>query len=263
LAWVVGQWEGPPWALALAATILGARFTGLAIRRVSRGCAMPGAWTVLAAPANQAWRREGWRRRRQGRRAVPRSWTVRGLAECGVYARGLLRRITRLGGHPFGRITTGGPWRLQGQGRGVARQTLGPEPGTAWQGTGIACTGRHRQRHCPLLVCWEAGDTEPWGRLTVQPPEARTAWWYGVRAWIEPGCKSPKRAGWPWQRPHRTTPARAAHLWLAVAVAPLGLLRVGGEAEETIPGSTVPAVPALGAPQAACGLRQQERQGQA
>jgi hypothetical protein len=37
-----------------------------------------------------------------------------------------------------------------------------------------------------------------------------------------------------------TKPARAARLWLAVAVATLWLLSVGGEAEETLPASTVP-----------------------
>jgi hypothetical protein len=57
--------------------------------------------------------------------------------------------------------------------------------------------------------------------------------------------KSTKRAGWQWQRPPMTQPDRAARLGRAVAVATLWLLRGGGEAEETIPGSTVPAVPAL------------------
>jgi hypothetical protein len=42
-----------------------------------------------------------------------------------------------------------------------------------------------------------------------------------------------------------TKPDRAARLWLAVAVATLWLLSVGGEAEETIPASTVPEVTAL------------------
>jgi hypothetical protein len=42
-----------------------------------------------------------------------------------------------------------------------------------------------------------------------------------------------------------TRPDRAARLWLAVAVATLWLLSVGGEAEETIPASTVPDVTAL------------------
>ena len=57
--------------------------------------------------------------------------------------------------------------------------------------------------------------------------------------------KSTKRAGWPWQRTHRTTPDRAARRWLAVAVATWWRLRVGGEAEATIPASTVLDVTAL------------------
>ena len=81
--------------------------------------------------------------------------------------------------------------------------------------------------------------------LTDLPPEASTACWYGLRAWVEQGFKSTKRAGWPWQRTHLTQPAWAARLWLAVAVATLWLLRVGGEADATIPASTVRDVTAL------------------
>ena len=64
LAWVVDQWEGTPWALARAATTLGTRFTVWAISGVSRGCAIPVAWTVLPATAQHAGRREWWRRLR-------------------------------------------------------------------------------------------------------------------------------------------------------------------------------------------------------
>ena len=78
--------------------------------------------------------------------------------------------------------------------------------------------------------------------LTDLPPEASTACWYGLRAWIEQGFKITKRAGWQWQRTHMTQPDRAARLWLAVAVATLWLLSVGGEADATIPASTVPDV---------------------
>jgi hypothetical protein len=245
LAWVVDQWEGTQVALALDATTLGTRFTVLAISVVYRGCAIPVAWTVLEATAKHAWRREWLRMLRQVRRALPRSWTVLVLADRGLYARWLFRRITRLGWHPFLRINTGGTFRPQGQVRGVPLKTLVPEPGTTWQGTGIAFKGRHRQLHCTLLACWEAGYKDPWLLLTDLPPEASTACWYGLRAWIEQGFKSTKRAGWPWQRTRMTTPERAARLWLAVAVATLWLLSVGGEAEETIPASTVPAVTAL------------------
>ena len=177
---------------------------------------------------------------RQVRQAVPPTWTVIVLADRGLYARWLLRRITRLGWHPFLRINTGGTFRPQGQVRGLPLKTLVPQPGTSWAGTGIAFTGRHRQLHCTLLARWETGDKDPWLILTDLPPDASEACWYGLRAWIEPGFKITKRAGWQWQRPPMTHPERAARLWLAVAVATLWRLSVGGAAEETIPESTVP-----------------------
>jgi hypothetical protein len=61
----------------------------------------------------------------------------------------------------------------------------------------------------------------------------------GCDCHIEPGFKLTHRGGWPWQRTRRSAPQRAARLWVAVAVATLGLLRVGGRAEETIPASTL------------------------
>jgi hypothetical protein len=203
------------------------------------------AWTILPATAKHAGRREWVRMLRQVHRAVPRTWTVIVLADRGLYARWLCRRITRLGWPPCLRINTGGTFRSQGQGRAVPLKTLVPEPGTPWQGTGIAFQGRHRHRPCTLLACWEAGYQDPWLIVTELPPEASTACWYGLRAWIAQGFKITQRAGWQWQRTHMTQPERAARLWLAVAVATLWLLSVGGEAEETIPASTVPDVTAL------------------
>src|SRR5713226_861834 len=245
LGWVVSWWQGTQLALALDATTLGTRFVVLAISVVYRGCAIPVAWVIVPAGAKHAWRREWLRMLRQLRPAIPKGWTVIVLADRGLYARWLFRRITRLGWHPFLRINTGGTFRPKGQVRGVSLKTLVPEPGTTWQGTGIAFKGRHRQLHCTLLARWEAGDKDPWLILTDLPPEASTACWYGLRAWIEQGFKITKRAGWQWQRTHMTKPERAARLWLAVAVATLWLLSVGGEAEETIPASTVLDVTAL------------------
>ena len=83
LAWVVGQWEGTQLALALDATTLGTRLTVLAISVVYRGCAIPVAWTVLAATAKHAWRRAWLRMLRQVHRAIPRAWTVLVLADRG------------------------------------------------------------------------------------------------------------------------------------------------------------------------------------
>ena len=63
---------------------MGTRCTVLAVRVVYRGWAIPVAWTILAATATHAWRREWLRMLRQVRRAVPRSWTVIVLADRGL-----------------------------------------------------------------------------------------------------------------------------------------------------------------------------------
>jgi hypothetical protein len=237
LGWVVSWWHGTPLALALDATTLGQRFVVLAIRVVYRGCAIPVAWVILPAGAKHAWRWE-WRRRLCRRRpAIPPGWTVIVLADRGLYAPWLLRRITRLGWHPFLRINTGGSFRPTGAPCWRPWAPFVPQPGTSWRGTGLALT--RNQVPCTLLARWEAGYKDPWLILTDLAPEASDAGWYGLRAWIEQGLKITKRAGWQWHRTRMSAPDRAARLWLAVAVATLWLLSVGGEADETIPASTL------------------------
>ena len=121
-----------------------------------------------------------------------------------------------------------------------SRAPTGKVPGTAFKPCPL---------HCTLLACWEPEQAERWRLVTDLPPAASTAAWDGLRAWIEPRCKLTKRGGWQWQRPRMTHPARAARLWLAVAVATLWLVSVGGVAEDAIASSTVPDVTAvLGAP---------------
>jgi hypothetical protein len=244
LQWIISQWQGTQLALALDATTLGTRFTVLAISVVYRGCAMPVAWTILPANQPHAWRREWLRMLRQLRPAIPTGWTVMVLADRGLYAGWLFRRIVRLGWHPFLRINVGGTFRPTGQAHFARLTTFAPHVGTRWRGTGTAFKSPLRQLNCTLLACWEEGYTAPWLILTDLPPEASDACWYGLRAWIEQGFKVTKRAGWQWQRTHMTEPQRAARLGLAVAVATLWLLSVGGMADASIPDSTLPDVSA-------------------
>jgi hypothetical protein len=222
LSWVLSWWRGTQLAIALDATTLGSRFVVLAISVVYRGCAIPVAWVVLEAGKKQAWRREWLRLLRQLRPAVPRGWTVIVLADRGLYARWLFRRIVRLGWHPFLRINNGGTFRPEGSPVSRPLTSLVPEIGTQWSGRGTAFKGRGRQLACTLLARWDAGHQDPWLILTDLPPEASDASWYGLRAWIEQGFKVTKRAGWQWQRTRMSDPARASRLWLAVAVAHCG-----------------------------------------
>lgn len=239
LQWIVGQWQGTQLALALDATTLGTRFTVLAISVVYRGCAMPVAWTILPANRPHAWRREWLRMLRVLRPAIPQDWTVIVLADRGLYAGWLFRRIVRLGWHPFLRIKTGGTFRPDPQATFQPVARFVPRPGTHWHGTGTAFKSSQRRLRCTLLARWDEGYTDPWCILTDLPPEASEACWYGLRAWIEQGFKVTKRAGWQWQRTRMTEPQRAARLWLAVAVATLWLLSVGGMADAAIPDSTL------------------------
>ena len=252
LGWVLSWWEGTQLALALDATTLGARFVVLAISVVYRGCAIPVAWTVLPATEKHAWRGEWVRMLRQLRRAIPPALTVIVLADRGLYARWLYRRIVRLGWHPFLRIKAGGTFRPQASTRFQPLRTFVSQLGSRWQGRGTAFVSRPSRLDCTLLACWEEGYKEPWFILTDLPPESSEACWYGLRAWIEQGFKITKRGGWQWQRTRMTDPERAARLWLAVAVATLWLLSVGGEAAEAIPPSTLLDVTGL--------LAQQRRQ---
>ena len=239
LRWVLHRWQGTQLALALDATTLGTRFTVLASSVVYRGCAIPVAWTILPANQPAAWRRHWLRMLRQLRPAIPPGYTVIVLADRGLYAPWLFRRIVRLGWHPFLRINSGGTFRPDPQATWRPLASFVPCPGTRWRGTGTAFKRPQRRLRCTLLACWEEGYTAPWLILTDLPPEASEAGWYGLRAWIEQQFKCIKRAGWQWQRTRMTQPARAARLWLAVAVATLWLLSVGGAAEEAIPESTL------------------------
>jgi hypothetical protein len=100
LAWVLSWWEGHQLALALAAPTLGHRLVVLVISVLSRGCAIPVAWTVVPATETQAWRGEWLRRLRHGRAAVPRRFGVSVLADRGLSARWLFQGMIRKGWHP-------------------------------------------------------------------------------------------------------------------------------------------------------------------
>ena len=98
---------------------------------------------------------------RQVRRAVPRAWTVIVLPDSGVVCPLAVLAYHPLGPAPLFAHQHGSTFRPTGQVRGVPLKTLVPEPGTTWQGTGIAFKGRHRQLHCTLLACWEGGAQTP------------------------------------------------------------------------------------------------------
>jgi hypothetical protein len=118
----VGHGQGPPRAVARAATTWGLRFTGLAVRGGARGGASPVAWTLWPANQPAAWRGHGRHRRRRRRPALSTGPTLIVWADRGLAAPWRWRRLVRLGWPPCRRLHRGGPFRpALPAGRGGAR----------------------------------------------------------------------------------------------------------------------------------------------
>jgi hypothetical protein len=231
LGWIVSLWTSTQIALTIDATWLGDRFVVLAIWVVYRGCAIPVAWTILPAQQKRAWRREWLRMLRMLRPAMARTWTVLILADRGLYARWLFRRIVRLGWHPFLRIKAGCKFRPTGQAQFVWLRDLVGQVGRRWRGSGTAFAWPDCQLACTLVAWWGDGHAEPWFVLTDLPPDSCDAQWYALRGCCEQSFKCGKRGGWQWQQTQMRDPARAARLWLALAVATLWMLTIGSDLE--------------------------------
>lgn len=245
LCWVVSllPQTAAQLALGMDATTLSDRFTVLCISVLSRGCAIPVAWKIVCSGEKGAWE-PYWKdlfTKLGG--SVPAHWTVIVLADRGLYAPWLFSHLVALGWHPFLRINRGGKVRPVGSCTFVWLSSLVPTPGTGWCGR-VDCFVENTL-HCTLLACWQEGYADPWLILTDLPPQSANVAWYRMRNWIESGFKDTKRGGWQWHQTKMTDPARASRFWLAIAVATLWVLSVGGEVEATAPEPTLSPLPEL------------------
>jgi hypothetical protein len=240
LRWVLRDWKARQLAVALDASSLGSHFVVLCVSVVYRSCAIPVAWTILPANVPGSWKRPWLRLLRRFRGALPADWSVVVLADRGLYAKWLFESICRLGWHPLLRITGVGKFRPKKGKQYMPLTSLAPCPGRHWCGRGTAFTTVEARLRCTLLAFWGPGHAEPWLLLTDLAPQLSDAAWYGLRSWIEQFFKDDKRGGWQWQHTRMTDPGRAERLWLAIAVATLWLVRVGGEDEGQAGGSLPP-----------------------
>jgi hypothetical protein len=243
LRWVLAWWSPAERRLALAldATTLGARFVVLTISVVYRGCGIPVAWVVVPAGKKGAWRPHWEELLRSLKGVVPAEWQVIVLADRGLYAPWLFEAIVAVGWQPFLRINVGGMARRQAGGGWGPLTRFAPTPGRCWSGK-VVCF-KERSLRCTLLAAWTPGYRDAWLVVTTVPPEVAEVAWYGMRPWIEASFKDTKRGGWQWQQTRMSDPGRASRLWLAMAVAMLWVLSVGGEADASLPASSLEALP--------------------
>jgi hypothetical protein len=245
LSWVLSWWSNQAHNLALGmdATTLSDRFTVLAISVLYRGCAIPVGWKIVRSNEKGSWEPYWKELFTLLQASVPKGWTVIVLADRGLYAPWLFKHIVTVGWHPFLRINLGGKVRPVGTETWLWLSTLVPQTGTAWSGCVDSFVGKTLR--CTLLARWDEGYADPWLILTDFAPESANVVWYAMRSWIEGGFKDTKRGGWQWHQTKMTDPARASRLWLAIAVATLWVVSVGGEADASVPTSTLESLPLL------------------
>ncbi len=245
LGWVLSWWadEEHRLALALDATTFKQVFTVLVVSVMYRGCAIPVAWCVLSATKKGQWR-DHWESLLDVLVPnVPADWTVLVLADRGLYAKWLYQGICKRGWHPFLRINQQGLFRPDGSTCFRPLCGLVQPSRPIWSG-GVTCfKTTSAQLDCTLLARFDPVYTDPWLILTDLPSHIADIAWYGMRSWIEAGFKDLKRGGWSWQHTKMTDPARAARLWLVIALATLWVLSVGGYAEAAIPVCSLPFLP--------------------
>ncbi len=245
LRWLLSWWpiQEPRLVFALDATTLSDRFTVLAISVLYRGCAIPVAWKVVVAGAKGTWQPYWKDLLTLLGGCVPAEWLVLVLSDRGLYAPWLYQQIMVLGWHPFLRINHQGNFRPLGQDTFRPLSSLLPKVGCAWCGEVICFSEPKSRLRCTLLARWEDRYHEGWLVVTDLVPTSTAVAWYGMRSWIECGFKDCKRGGWQWHQTKMTDPARAERLWLAIAVATLWVVSVGGEADASLPVSTLDALP--------------------
>ncbi len=237
IQWVLSWWgvDERHLALALDASSLGSTFVVLSLSVVYRGIAIPVAWKVLKAAEKGAWKDEWLALLDSVTGAVPKNWQVIVLADRGLYASWLFHAIRNLGWHPFLRINRGGKFCPQGSSPFLPLDCFVSKTGQPQAQTGTCFKKDPIQ--ATLLTCWLPGYQDPWLIVTNLQPEQAQAAWYGMRSWIENGFRSAKRCGWQWQNTRMTDPARATRFWLALSVATLWAVSVGGEADASLPAS--------------------------
>lgn len=236
-AWLISLWNSTQIAIALDPTALSDTLTVLAICVLYKGCAIPIGWTILIGNEKHPWNEEWLKMLKILIPAIPSDWETLILADRGLYSPILFRGIVKLGCHPFFRVNKNGMFYSK-DGRSNLFFTFAPKAGTYWVGEGIAYSKNSIK--CTLLAYWEEGYTDSWFILTDLPANSADASWYALRYWIEHFFKRLKSGGWLWQNTHMKDPKRVERFWLAIAIATLWTLSVGGSIDETIPEISCP-----------------------
>ena len=240
LSWILSWWSSSEKSLVLAApaSTLGQRFTLLVISVVYRGCGIPVAWKIVSATKKGSWQPHWLKLLSKLKDAVPDEWWVIVTTDRGLYAPWFYQAIAEQGWHPFMRINHQGYYRCCARKQFVPLSELITQVGQFWSGK-VTCF-KTNSLSCTLLARWDEGYADPWLIVTDLNPQQAQVCWYGMRSWIECLFKDLKRGGFGWHHTKMDDPERAERLWLAISVATLFLVSVGGKSEINLSPSSLP-----------------------
>lgn len=218
--------------IALDATCVGQNFTVLSINVLIAGSGIPVAWKIVKATQKGSWK-PYWKELLSAlKEIVPTTWQVIVAADRGLYADWLYQEIVHNGWHPFLRINHQGQYQISGSSSWHPLATVVDCDGISWSGL-VRCF-KTNTIECTLLARWEPNYKDPWLILTDLNPCDCQIDWYGFRSWIECSYRDIKSDGWQWQRTRLVSPQRAERHWLAMAVALLWTISLGGEGEQPV-----------------------------
>ena len=240
LNWILSWWSSSEKSLVFAAdaSTLGQRFTILVISLVYRGCGIPVAGKIVRATEKGSWKPYWLKLLEKLKDGLSEDWWVIVTTDRGLYAPWLYQAIQELSWHPFMRINHQGSYQSAPISTWTPLSALITEVGQSWSGR-VNCF-KTNTLSCTLLAQWDEGYADPWLIITDLSPQQAKICWYGMRSWIECLFKDMKRGGFGWHHTKMTDPKRAERLWLAIAVATLYLVSIGGQAETNLPASSLP-----------------------
>ena len=215
--------------IGMDATNIGQNFTVLSINVLYRRCSIPVAWKVVKGTSKGSWK-PYWKELFQSLKdIVPKDYFVIVSADRGLYADWLYEEIVALGWHPFLRINHQGQYCNSGSDSWQALATIVTPKVKNWSGR-ITCF-KTNPIDCTLLARWDDSYADPWLILTDLESRNADVNWYGFRSWIECSYRDFKSDGFGWHKTRLRQPDRAERHWLAMSVAMLWILTIGGEQE--------------------------------
>ena len=217
--------------IAMDATNIGQNFTVLSINVLYRRCAIPIAWKVVKGTSKGSWKPYWIELFQALTEIVPEHYLVIVSADRGLYADWLFQEIVALGWHPFLRINHQGQYRTWDSDLWQPLATVVSRENPNWSGQ-VTCF-KSNPLECTLLAQWDDDYVDPWLILTDLESINADVSWYGFRSWIECSYRDIKSDGFGWHKTRLRQPDRAERHWLAMAIAMLWIVTLGGEEELT------------------------------